>query len=160
MKLSRYKLKKLIQQEVRKLVDEDAIFPSPRLGEPHYVDDQDLDSSCPTCGDYHDHEECPGADLADDDVYTSLVLEACGCGGSPEPAGMDDYSLDSMAGLDPRHYGEVDPMLDRLSDMGAEHVDIGWADDGYSENDDLIDRILDALTGVDNIEVNLDSDCY
>ena len=45
MKLSRYKLKKLIQQEVRKLVDEDAIFPSPRLGEPHYIDDEAMDDA-------------------------------------------------------------------------------------------------------------------
>ena len=68
-KLSRASLRKLIRNEVRSIVDEDALLSSPGVGEPHYVprgemeydDDHDYSLSaqpCPACGDYHDDSPC------------------------------------------------------------------------------------------------------
>jgi hypothetical protein len=67
-KLSRASLRKLIRNEVRSIVDEDALLSSPDIGEPYYVprdemeyDDHDHSLSaqpCSACGDDHDDSPC------------------------------------------------------------------------------------------------------
>ena len=63
--INKLKLRKYIRNEVKKLVDEDALFDPPQLGEPNYLD-LDLEHCpecealpCPGCGDTHHEPECP-----------------------------------------------------------------------------------------------------
>jgi len=81
-KLSKSTLRKLIIQELRGIVDEDALIPAPSLGEPHYLDLDgpaisihqlgiEGDKECEICGGEHDaayHDEEEGGCGASHDV--------------------------------------------------------------------------------------------
>ena len=92
---NRTNLRKLILQELKQLVDEDALLPSPELGDPHYYDLED-EEACPKCGTHHDLEmsACPkdhnhnmgmshhGKAMDQDLPVLAYLEEDCGCGGS------------------------------------------------------------------------------
>ena len=115
-KISQINLRKFIQQEVKKVVDEDAVFSPPSLGSsPYYAksvgldvpdeeDRSDLDTSvmCRTCGSSHVGEVCPGPDYID---YGDMLAEGCGCGGSKEDIKPLAGYEDSIAAIVPDHIG-------------------------------------------------------
>ena len=109
-KLNLDNLRRIIQNEVRSMVDEDYISPPPmRPGDYGYAsfhdDDEDYeDEECPTCGDFHDIEMggggCPGKGNPKSRMSLMSLNEDCGCGGKEEEDhGMNDYSLVSMDAL-------------------------------------------------------------
>jgi hypothetical protein len=100
-KLNLETIRKLIRNEVRAIVDEDALMDPPELGEPHFIPrdeyEDDVDQ-CPTCGDYHD--QCPTCGMRHHDQgcapqQSSLFLTEA-CPHTEDDDGMDDYSLSSM----------------------------------------------------------------
>ena len=94
-------LKRLIKQEVKKLVDEDALFPLPAIGEPHYVvandeetqdepEEDNVHQHCDACGSHHQDNSCPASKMDD---YVDALNEACGCQSTDS---QEDYSLATM----------------------------------------------------------------
>jgi len=104
-------LRQIILDEVKELVDEDAVFRPPMHPGDHlyakfrYDDDHDdhddyddygiYDDMCPECGDYHDYIDGDGSCPHGKSTVSYMISEGdCGCGSKPEEGG--DYSLDSM----------------------------------------------------------------
>ena len=99
MKLTRNSIRKFIQEEIKNLVDEDALLDPPKLGDPHYVDfdsqENYVDNEpniCPKCRKAMMHPMKKAVTLR----VHSMLDEACACHGARQK-GMDDYSLDSMS---------------------------------------------------------------
>ena len=128
-KLRNIRLRRFIRNEVKKLVDEDSLHPSPTLGEPHYVDNDELDDEvyCPTCDTDHPEASCPSEDpnfsIPGNEIsrLDMIINESCGCQQKQplvkyyDEEGMDDYSLDSI--------GMQGKALGSLFDMGSKNVD-------------------------------------
>ena len=89
MKINKYDLRNIIQAEVKKMVDEDALLSPPMLGDPHYYDLDDKD--CPD-DDLSTMFDKPS--LKKSPMVYSLDEGACGC--QQKSLKMTDYSLDSM----------------------------------------------------------------
>lgn len=68
-KLNRQNLRRLIQLEMKSLMDEDALLAPPNIGEPHYMD-------------YHDSDYDDDYDDYDDEIPTSnmTIYEGSDCG--------------------------------------------------------------------------------
>ena len=121
-KLDQKKLRQFIRNEAMKLVDEDALFSKPNLGDPHYIPrkkhhhpvrhhdgmmDKELDYFCQKCEDYHEDEsDCPHGEY---EVDLKMLAEACGCAQAieDEAPGMKDYSLSSMGMMGMHHQPAV-----------------------------------------------------
>jgi hypothetical protein len=102
-RLSKDTLRSIVMKELKSMVDEDALHPTPKLGEPHYLD---LDTTvCKVCGgdhkdSYHDEEDEAHGDDMPLFVYLS---EACGCEGDPENLinTMGNFSNLNMTNITP-----------------------------------------------------------
>jgi hypothetical protein len=108
MKLTKNYLKKIIAQEIKSIVDEDALFNRPSQGDPYFIRRDRLDhdlidrdyeehDACHVCGTHHDDDQCPGKDH-DYHVVKSIINEVCGCQSKSKnyKHGMKDYSLNSV----------------------------------------------------------------
>jgi len=100
-KLNRETIRRLIRNEVRAFVDEDALMDPPEIGEPHFIprdEYEDEVDQCPTCGDYHN--QCPTCGIRHHDLgcgrqqSSNFLTERCPSAEAND--GMDDYSLTSM----------------------------------------------------------------
>jgi len=151
-RLTHNSLKNLIIKELKNLVDEDFLV-IPGTGKDQYYDEPDelnYDDNCPECGhDHHVKSDCPamsGSEL-------NAILEACGCGGSPEPIESQEYEVDwkhpdyghaqveDISALDHDEASDMGKAMGQSGDFGEDAVD-----SITSPNiDSIIDQILDRL---------------
>jgi hypothetical protein len=126
--LNRQRLRSIIQLEMKKLMDEDALFMQRKI--PGDYDDDvvsfqmsqdsiDNEEECQSCSSKNHSSPCTCPACSDKRVG---IYESCGCGGEASSSYEEDY--DSM-----QRSAHVDPMIDDLLGMGAEKVDIDWKDE-------------------------------
>jgi hypothetical protein len=120
--LNRQKLRRLIQLEMKSLMDEDALLAPPSLGEPHYVDyhydeyDDDYD-------DDHDCDPCRNKKLG---IYEGG--SDCGCHGSKNPyeeEREEDFRHD-------KNY-RIDSAMQTLTNLGGD-VDVDFDHDDHKHS--------------------------
>ena len=82
--------RRILKEDIKKIVDEDYLGPAPELGDPHYIDvdhdEDEMDSPA-------NYDAIVGNPIADPDDYVDYINEQCGCSAKPST----DYSLSSMA---------------------------------------------------------------
>jgi len=151
--LTSQQLKKLIKLEMKHMMDEDALMPSPELGDPYYLQsirgksDYDHDhhahhDECEVCSAKHHNYDCE-CDVCS--MQKIGIFEGCGCGGSVNPyeeERKEDYHMGAhLMGIDNEHHDEdhghssymARPQLRKIAKYASKLLDM------VGENEELED---------------------
>ena len=159
--------RKLLSEDIKKIVDEDALLPSPQLGDPHYVDieDDELDHSG-----HLNYDVLVGNPLTNPDDYVDYINEQCGCEGKSSSTVNMHVVEDKLEDMDPHEaYGQgylkgntfdkkgssymaksqlhkISKYADKLYNMIPDHYDLeDWMRSKLSEISDDIGEVYHAL---------------
>ena len=109
--------KEALKKEIANFIEEDHLMPSPKLGEPHYLDLED--EEIPTGDTSLQYDILVGNPASDVDDYVDHINEACGCSASGNDQNYN-FIPDSMEGQ---------TLFDKISDIAHDTLeDVGYSD--------------------------------
>ena len=161
MKLSKATLKRMILEEMEKMMDEDALMSPPHVGDPGYLAYKQ-GSMCEQCGgSMYEGEcmECGYAMMEESCSEHGVLLYECGCMAADDDS---DYSIDSMMIAQPDHHHNNNYMakkqLYKISKYAQKLHDM--IPDGYELDDWQRSHLSSIADDISEVYHSLDYDMF
>ena len=159
MKLSKATLKRIILEEIEKMMDEDSLLDPPQIGEPGYVDYKQ-GSMCEQCGASMYYEgQCMKCGYIMMEGSCCDHSDGCGCADVDDGS---DYSIDSMIINQPDHHHNNNYMakkqLYKISKYAQKLHDM--IPDGYELDDWQRSHLSSIADDISEVYHSLDYDMF